>query len=145
MLQRVQTVFLMMNDVIFVALFFIPFMSRSDAKGAEFGVNYTLTDVVPALIGELVLATLASFVIVQYRNRKFQMKLCTIGAVLAVLNTTMLVFLTMMNNISVTTGEAHYNTEIGTYLSLGHFVLFMLARIFIKRDEDLVSSVDRIR
>jgi hypothetical protein len=136
----------MLNDVIFIALFFIPFMSRSDAKGPAYAESYTLSDVVPALIGEIVLAVLASIIITQYRNRKFQMKLCVIGAILSVLNTCGMVFMAMMNNISVTTpGEAHYDVEAGTYISLAHFVLFILARIFIKRDEDLVASVDRIR
>jgi len=145
MLQRKQTVFLMLNDVIFITLFFIPLMSVSDAKGPAFATPIGLTDVIPALIGEIALAIFASFIITQYRNRKIQMKLCVVGAVLALLNTTGLVAIVMMNNSSVTTGDIHYSTEIGTYISLAHFVLFIVARIFIKRDEDLVASVDRIR
>ena len=145
MLQRKQTVFLMLNDVIFITLFFIPLMSVNDAKGPAFATPLGLTDVIPALIGEIALAIFASFIITQYRNRKFQMKLCIVGAVLALLNTTGMVAIVMMNNSSVTTGDVHYATEIGTYVSLAHLVLFVLARVFIKRDEDLVASVDRIR
>lgn len=145
MLQRIQTLFLMLNDVILITLFFIPIMSVSDAKGTAFATPLGLTDVIPALIGEILLAIFASFIITQYRNRKFQMKLCIVGAVLALLNTTAMVAVVMMNNSSVTTGTTQYSTEIGTYISLAHFALFILARIFIKRDEDLVASVDRIR
>ena len=135
----------MLNDVIFITLFFIPLMSVNDAKGPAFATPLGLTDVIPALIGEIALAIFASFIITQYRNRKFQMKLCIVGAVLALLNTTGMVAIVMMNNSSVTTGDVHYATEIGTYVSLAHLVLFVLARVFIKRDEDLVASVDRIR
>lgn len=135
----------MLNDVIFITLFFIPLISVSDAKGPAFATPIGLTDVIPALVGEIALAIFASFIITQYRNRKFQMKLCIVGAVLALLNTTGMVAVVMMNNSSVTTGNIHYTTEIGTYISLAHFVLFIVARIFIKRDEDLVASVDRIR
>jgi hypothetical protein len=145
MVQRIQTLILALNDVVFFALFFVPFMSLSDGKGPLFAVSYTIVDVIPALIAESIIAVLATFVIVQYRNRRFQLKLCAIGAVLSLLNTSGLVLMTMLNNSNVTTGGAQYNVELGTYLSLGHFVLFVLARIFIKRDEDLVSSVDRIR
>lgn len=145
MLQRIQTLFLMLNDVILIALFFIPIMSVADAKGPAFATPLGLTDVIPALIGEIVLAMFATLIITQYRNRKFQMKLCVVGAVLALLNTTGMVLIVMMNNSSVTTGEFHYSSESGTYISLAHFALFVLARIFIKRDEDLVASVDRIR
>lgn len=75
-----------------------------------------------------------------FRNRKLQMKLCAAGIVLSLIFSLLLAY----NAIFPMTG-AQWSLEPGAYISFANVLLFLLARIFIKRDEDLVKSTDRIR
>ncbi len=144
MIQRIQSLFLILNDVIFVVLFFVPFMVIFDNKGEQFGRRFTLADYVPALIGEIVIVVIAGFALVLFKDRKKQMKVCMIGMVISVLYAVGLAAIPFILNGDKSSFST-YQTASGTYIACAHFVLFLLARIFIKRDEDLVQSVDRIR
>lgn len=134
-----------MNDIVFIVLFFIPFMSLADAKGPQFAIEFTLSDYPLALVGEIVIVVLAGFAMVMFKNRKLQMKLCVIGMVVSVLVAVGLVGIPYSLNSVTYVDKRVYATEIGAYLAFAHFVLFLLARIYVKRDEDLVSSMDRLR
>lgn len=145
MIQRIQTIFLLLNDIVFVVLFFVPFMSMADAKGPQYAVEFTLGDYPLALAGEIAIVVLAGFAMAMFKNRKLQMKLCVIGMILSVLVAVGLVGIPYSLNQVTYLDKRVYATEMGAYLALAHFVLFFLARIYVKRDEDLVSSMDRLR
>jgi hypothetical protein len=145
MIQRIQTIFLLLNDVVFVTLFFVPLMAMGGAKGPQFAQELTLTDYPIALVGEILIVVLAGFAMAMFKNRKLQMRLCTIGVIVSLLVSGALLATPYSLNAETYVDQRVYTTGIGTYLSFAHVVMFILARIFIKRDEDLVNSMDRLR
>lgn len=141
MIQRIQSLFLFMVDIVLVVLLFVPYSSVTMVvQTPEPPTYYTLIDNPGLLVGQVVLCMLAVVTMVMFRNRALQMKLCVVGVVLSLLFTLLLAY----NSIFPMAG-AHWNLEPGTYISFANPVLFLLARNFIKRDDNMVKSTDRIR
>ncbi len=141
MIQRIQSLFLVLVDIVLVVLLFVPYASMTMVTAMPSPVqDYTLIDNPGLLVGQVILGILATVTMVMFTNRKLQMKLCLIGAVLSLLFTLLLAY----NSLFPMMG-AHWTIESGTYISLANPVLFLLARNFIMRDENLVKSTDRIR
>lgn len=141
MIQRIQSLFLILVDIVLVVLLFVPYASMTMVTEMPSPVQeYTLIDNPGLLVGQVVLGILATVTMVMFTNRKLQMKLCFVGVVISLVFTLLLAY----NSIFPMTG-AHWTIEPGTYVSLANPVLFLLARNFIMRDENLVKSTDRIR
>jgi len=141
MIQRIQSLFLFLVDIVLVILLFVPYASMTMVTEIPGPVQYyTLMDNSGLLVGQVVLCILAALIMAMFRNRPLQMKLCLAGVALSLLYTLLLAY----NAVFPMMG-AHWNIEPGTYISFANPVLFLLARNFIKRDENLVKSTDRIR
>jgi hypothetical protein len=141
MIQRIQSVFLFLVDIVLVVLLFVPYTSMTQVVETPDPPQYfTLLDNHGLLVGQILLCVLAAFIMVMFRNRPLQMKLCLVGAGLSLLFTLLLAY----NSIFSAPG-ASWTVEPGTYISLANPVLFLLARNFIHRDENMVKSADRIR
>ena len=141
MIQRVQSLFLAMTDLVLVALLFVPFgYTRFPEQSAESDVAVTILYNVPALIGAIVICSLAMMTLAMFRNRELQMKLCIAGIVLSAAYSTFL----CLNSFSPPE-NAVWTIGPGVYVSLVNILLFLLARYFVKKDDDMVKSMDRIR
>ncbi len=141
MIQRIQSVFLFLVDIVLVVLLFVPYISMTPVVEMPVSsYSYTLFDNPALLVAQVILCVLAAFIMVMFRNRPLQMKLCLVGAGLSLLFTLLLAY----NSIFSPPG-ASWTLEPGTYISLANPVLFLLARNFIHRDENMVKSADRIR
>ena len=136
MVQRIQSVFLMLTDIVLVALFFVPFASVAE-PGEKFSRSLTLTDNYIALGGQIALCIIASLGVVKFRNRPLQMKICIVGALLSLVYTGYLAALPSI--------QPNTTSEIGTWISMANFALFLLAWRFVKKDEEMVRSSDRLR
>ena len=145
MIQRIQTIFLVLTAVVFSALFKIP-LATSDRPAAQF-----LSDQVfdindhPALLAISGLGAIAALITVfLFKNRKTQMKFCYLIVILAILLPILAYFL-------FTNEPARADTSVNVYYQLGMFlpvsaVLFaFLANYFIRKDDKLVKSMDRLR
>lgn len=135
MIQRKQSVFLMLIDVVLVVLFFVPFASMMGPGDSP--LPLTLMDDYVALSGEVGLTIIASLGVVTFKNRPLQMKICVTGAILSLAYTGYLASLPYL--------QTHTFSEAGTWITMANFVLFMLAWKFIKKDDEMVKSADRIR
>jgi len=137
MLQRIQTVYLILTFIIVGILpFFIPLWSIDGAKSYFFMQNVVYT----ILFG--LSATLSLFSIFSYKKRQNQF---VMGRLNIIFNLILLgLFLYHLLNLP---GETSKVSEkgIGIFLPLVAIVLLVLANKSIKKDEDLVKSVDRIR
>jgi hypothetical protein len=141
MIQRIQSLFLFLVDIVLVILLFVPYISASAVvQVPEPPTYYTLMDNPGLLVGQVVLCILATATMALYRNRALQMKLCLVGVGLSLLYTLLMAY----NALFPMTG-VNWNIESGTYVSIANTVLFLLARNFIKRDDNMVKSADRIR
>ncbi|MCG9793028.1 DUF4293 domain-containing protein [Flavobacterium algicola] len=137
MIQRIQTIYLFLAFVVTGILPFIfPLWTVNDGVDFYFMQN----QVYVILLG---LSTTLSVVgILSYKNRKNQF---VIGRLNIILNLILLgLFVYRSLNVS---GETEIVSEkgIGMFLPIFSIVLLVLANKAIKKDEDLVKSVDRLR
>lgn len=166
MIQRIQTVFLALLAITLIAMLFLPLWSKTDPTTGEEVVltawnlkSYFLTESgdpgevgsVPQqgtiAIGMLAIAAavLAIYEIFQYKSRLNQMKLGLLNTlIIMALLGTMLYYAYFVGADLVIAGEKG-TYEAGFFMPLLALVLNSLANRFIKRDEDLVRSVDRLR
>ena len=164
MIQRVQSLFLLGVIICMSLAVLLPIWEKSSPNSevkyeldaffwSEYQMSTTSADsweitttrnsFYPASLGALV-SLFAFYSIFQYKNRTRQIKIGALNAFL------------MMAYIALATyfiyqGESKIGMDTrgsfkpGYFLPLGAMILNSLANRFIKRDEDLVRSVDRIR
>ncbi|HVD98406.1 MAG TPA: DUF4293 family protein [Cytophagaceae bacterium] len=97
-------------------------------------------------IAGLIVASLAvSLVtIVQYKNRKLQMLLCSVLLLLvSFILGSYFIAIPTAKSLMLTPSDGNY--QIGYFLPMIDLALVLAARYYIRKDEELVKSVDRIR
>ncbi len=137
MLQRIQTIYLLLAFVATGVLpFFFPLWTMADGKEYVFMQN----QVYVALLGLSTTLTLVS--IVSYKKRQNQFVMGRLNIILNLILLGLFVYRSL--NVS---GETPVVSEkgIGMFLPIVAIVLLVLANKAIKKDEDLVKSVDRLR
>jgi hypothetical protein len=137
MIQRIQTVYLIIALVILGALPFVfPLFTMSDGKELRFMSDSLYT----VIFGLSTALTLISILYFKKRQHQFVLNRLTI-----ILNLILLgLFVYRSLNLS---GEAIKVSEkgIGMFLPIVAIVFLALANRAIKKDEDLVKSADRLR
>ena len=137
MIQRIQTIYLLLAFVVTgILLFFIPLWTMNDSKEYYFMQSQVYT----ILLG--LSTTLSLFSVVSYKKRQNQF---VIGRLNIILNLILLgLFVYRSLNLSGETPSVS-EKDIGMFLPVIAVVLLVLANKAIKKDEDLVKSVDRLR
>lgn len=137
MIQRIQTIYLFLAFVVTGILpFLFPLWIMNDGKEYFFMQNQFYV----ILLG--LSTTLSVVSIISYKKRQNQF---VIGRLNIILNLILLgLFVYRSLNVS---GETVLVSEkgIGMFLPIVAIVLLVLANKAIKKDEDLVKSVDRLR
>ena len=136
MIQRIQTVYLFLAAAISAGLIFVFYLWTNTEGAKVFALdNYTYLGM---FLGSALLSLISIF---SFKNRKFQFVL---GRLNIILNFILLgVFVYQSLNVS---GEANVSEKgIGILLPIFSIVCLVLANKAIKKDEDLVKSVDRLR
>jgi hypothetical protein len=137
MIQRIQTIYLLLAFVATGVLpFLFPLWTLNDGKQLYFMSN----QVYAVLFG--LSTTLSILSILFYKKRQHQF---VIGRLNIILNLILLgLFVYHSLNLS---GEAVFVSKkgIGMFLPIFSIVFLVLANKAIKKDEDLVKSVDRLR
>ena len=136
MLQRIQTIYLLLASGVSAGLIFVFHLWITDA-----GINVFVKDNMLYLglfLGSAVLSLIAIFM---YKNRKLQFVLGRLNIILNFILLGVLVY-----QSQTLPGETAVSENgIGMFLPLVSIVLLALANKAIKKDEDLVKSVDRLR
>ena len=158
MIQRIQTIYLVLALALCGLIFFVPLSillpemeGGLSYKLGVFGIENTsdkiimlieFTPVLLAFLGIVTLIILAAIFL--FKNRKLQMKLCILTGILLLIFFALIFYFT---NIMSGFGEVESNISYlaGTYLPIIAVILLLLANKAIKRDEDLVRSADRLR
>ena len=157
MIQRIQTVYLILLIATFCGLFFMPL---SSVTGTENGVQQThvlsannhkvfegtevkqtfpetLLTVISAAIILLAIGTIFCF-----KNRKLQMLLCKLLMVVVIIFV-LLAFRETDAIAALANSKAIY--QAGAYMVIVSLLFIYLALNGIKKDEELVRSADRLR
>ncbi len=166
MIQRVQSIFLFLIVVLMAAALFLPVWEKTN--------SYTLTDSKESVtIGEkatltawklihskneikeekstyyiaalaILSALVAGYTIFRYDNRRIQLYLCiAIDLLLAGTSTAMII--TGNSAASKFSPSIPGNFTTGLYLVIGALICNLIAKRFIRRDDMMVKSADRLR
>jgi len=136
MIQRIQTLYMLLAFLLVGVLpFFIPLWNTAE------GPFYFMQDITyTALVGLNVSLLLVS--ILFYKKRQHQFVLNRLNMIIMLI----LLGLFVYRSLNVSGGTAAVSEKgIGIYLPLISIVLLALANKAIKKDEELVKSVDRLR
>lgn len=156
MIQRIQSIFLLLVVIISTLLFFLTiaeFPSGTDAFIQKMLCTISRSQPGTCIVStyylgiiNMVIGIIALVTIFLFRNRKLQMLL---GNLNMVITATMIVlmFLTVEKNSTMLVPGATLPVQygIGAWLSILLLVFTFLANRYIKKDEELVRSADRIR
>jgi hypothetical protein len=156
MIQRVQTLFLLAIAILSALMIFLPFETvivKSTEPGVVMG-TYELC-LSPACIREgvsgfihvpmvlnVVILILSLVTVFMYRNRRRQIKL---SQLLMVLSALLIGSLFVMPLVKGDAAMLDIEYKIASFFPAINAICAFLARTFIKKDEELVRSADRIR
>ncbi|MBJ6369715.1 DUF4293 domain-containing protein [Snuella sedimenti] len=136
MLQRIQTIYLLLSAGVSAGLIFVFHLWKTKEGVTVFAANEAVF--ISLFLGSALLSLIAVFM---YKKRKSQFML---GRLNIILNFILLGFFVYQSlNLS---GETYVSEKgIGMLLPIVSIVFLALANKAIKKDEDLVKSVDRLR
>ena len=147
MIQRIQTVFLFLAAVFAGVLFFVPIaffnVGNEIVKLSVFGVENHVNALLLLVLA--ILMVIVPFVtIFMYKKRELQLKLSSLNVLLNAMLCG-LVFLFYVNKVQTDLSAVAVTYAFGTYVPLINIVLSILAMRWIKKDIELIKSVDRLR
>ncbi len=146
MIQRIQSIFLLLAGGSFLSLFKLPFAQTDKAvSNSAFLADaaYGIQDHV-SLMGTFGLAgALAIIAIFLFKNRSLQMRLTMFSVIAAVIGTILTVVLFMQEG-QVKSSQV-VNDGLGAYLGFAGLIFAILAYRFVQKDDKLVRSMDRLR
>jgi len=155
MIQRIQTLFMFLSAILGGLLFafnlasfdYGDIMMNLSVFGVDnqidatcFGTAYTWSLMLLAVL-MTALPVVTSFL---YKKRQIQVKLCQLEMLINVIFV-VLVFLYFVPNVQETINAQIVTYGIGIYLPLASLIFTLLAIRGIKKDIELLKSVDRIR
>jgi hypothetical protein len=155
MLQRIQSVWLLLASLVIFALFLFPLVHNVYVAGVPSTIKVTgifqdangvqaHTDSFIALIAATAIVAIIPLVLIfLYKNRKQQVMLCYVY-ILVIFGYSFWVAQTVKSYTGGATLDTN-NFGIGALLSSVSIVLVLLAAKAIQRDEKLVKSADRLR
>ena len=159
MIQRVQSLFLVGVVAFLGVSLFFPIWQKMDETNTSGAILEAMSTKIyrieesivieyfPTLVLGILIITgmlVAILEIFQYRNRLNQMKLGAVNSLVIAAFLGLAVYFTFsMEKMVTIAGEGIY--ELGMYLPAGALICNLLANRFIRKDEALVRSVDRIR
>ncbi len=152
MIQRKQTIFLLIALIINILLFFIPFCEFSIDKTeiykiTAFGITATsdntiITNTYPLLILLIIIVAINFITIFLFKKRVLQIRLNILNIIL---NIGLIgLFFYFMHKATADT-QAIISYKISMIIPLISIILYFLAIKFIRSDENLLRSLDRIR
>lgn len=146
MIQRIQSIFLLLASAAAFGLFGLPFASTAEgvSSSALFSDQlFSITDS-PFLLALFCLAGGLSLIsIFLFRNRKTQLLVGRLAIVANLIGLVLAIILFIQDQQNL--GSAEPSDGLGLYLPLLFLVFGLLAQRYILKDEKLVRSMDRLR
>lgn len=156
MIQRKQSVFLLLSAIASGLVFFFPlasfigekaslvmFVQHIDNLVPDAAAPYSLNFILPLLIGNSFIILFSLLTIFLYKNRKVQMQITKLNILLEVVFIG-LFFLYYVDVLEKASG-ATASYDVGIFMPMISLILLVLAYRGIVQDERLVRSADRLR
>ena len=145
MIQRIQSIFLLLASGSLFSLFGVPFASSNQADTSLFADKvYNIFDN-PILMGMTITAGLVALInIFLFKNRSLQIRLDYLVITISLLLPFLAMFLVLKSGDSYQSFEINEN-YLGLALPIFAIIFSALANRFINKDHKLVKSMDRLR
>ena len=151
MIQRIQTLYLLIAVLLLAMLFFVPLAELADKNGAlyqfsVFGIvqegasNGLVQRCWPVFILVCLVLIILNLIILNFKRRTTQIKLSYVVIFLMICLTGLVYFYVSSNNLGGT-----YAFKLYASFPLEAAIFVFLAIRGIVKDENLVKSIDRIR
>jgi len=143
MIQRIQSIYLLLILILSSLLFFFPFQTNivgfSEIKDIQLSLLNTFnTYLFIASVINLIVIINTATTILMYKRRPLQILLCHIISV-------NIIVLTVFMYIGSRQIEGLPTYKLPYIIPILNIILAQLARYYIKKDEELVKSANRIR
>lgn len=144
MIQRIQSIFLLLAAGSFGSLFGFPF-AKSATKAGSFFMDgiYNLHDHIGLLAFACLGILISVITIFLFKNRQTQKRLCYLGIIISVLLPLFAILLVYKEADSI--GTDNINDGYGLFATLPAILFLALAVRFINKDSKIVKSMDRLR
>ena len=141
MIQRKQSLFLLGSTILSVLLLYLPLFELQSGPNPP-GQSFTISINALLLILNGAIGLLSFTAIFLFKNRNLQKRVSNLALLLTCILMALIFFLadTMSSGMNQ---KLHY--VYGTYLPLIQILFLFLASFFIRQDEKLVRSADRLR
>ncbi len=146
MIQRIQSIFLLLAALAAFALFELPFGSSDKEVAASMFFSdktFDITDNLALLILFALSGVIALVSIFLFKNRNLQLTLGRLAIITNILGIILGVVLFMQDSPNL--NNTVPNEEMGLLLPILFLLFMFLAARFIRKDEKLVRSMDRLR
>lgn len=146
MIQRIQTIFLLLAGAALLSLFAIPFATSEVTDTALFADKvYNIMDNPILLILTALGGGIALINIFLFKNRPLQLKLDYLIITLSILLPAIAIFLVFKSGGETSTQMEITENYFGIGMPLLAIIFTILASRFIGKDHKLVKSMDRLR
>jgi hypothetical protein len=152
MIQRVQTIYLLFMILVVGVMFFVPMAVYNTSAGTVIWnlSGFSPTDILqsstimnlPAVLS-LIVGIASLLIVLQYRNRMLQIRLCRINMIVMILFIASLFY--VVDSVKDQQDVVRFAYMYGAYLSVFLPVLNYLSMGAIRRDEMKVKAADRLR
>lgn len=143
MIQRIQSLFLLIASLFFFGEFAFPFFKSSQTTSGFFSDSVFNIQDHPILLGLTIAGGLLCLItIFLFNNRSIQQKLVILSIVLAIGLPVAAIFLGMADTPALFQSSRVF---IGTFLPFGAVIALFLSLRGIKKDDRIVKSMDRLR
>lgn len=143
MIQRIQSIFMLLAGGVLGLEFVFPFAKNTQATDGYFSDNvFNIFDnnILLGLICTGIILSIAAIFL--FKNRKLQTTINWVTMILCIIVLAIGYFFLSQDQ----TGElAGVNVGIGSILPIVSLILLLIANRFIGKDESLVKSMDRLR
>lgn len=145
MIQRIQSIFYLLVSGAFFAQFAVPFATSEQPMENYFSDSiYNIQDHVAMIVLTVLGGILALINIFLFKNRPLQIRLgymiISLGILLPIVAA-----LLMLNDGNPVAEGVSIDDKLGLYLPILVVVFGFLANKYVKKDNNLVKSMDRLR
>ncbi len=145
MIQRIQSIFFLLAGLAAAALLKVPFaVSDKPVPQLLSDQVYNVQDHVILIVLTIISAVIAVAAIFMYQNRELQMRLGYLVIVASIL-LLLVAFLLIYNEGTLNVPDSNIQDQFGLFLPFITILFSALAIRFVKKDEGLVRSMDRLR
>lgn len=145
MIQRIQTLYLILSATCLGSLFFLPFATSIQPIPELMNDNvYDITDH-PALLGITIIGLLLSVIsIFSFKNRSTQKKLVNLLIIICIM-LPLVALLFFYNEATYAPAKNLIKVDLGIFTPIVALIMSVLAWRGISKDDKIVRSMDRLR